>query len=222
MHILKNLKPLEKAKFDPNRQKFDKDETMCYPDTRVALLQKNQEWATDEAEKCIFWLQDKAGADKFTISRTIISKFFREKCFIASFFFQRNSKNDDDFIINPVHLFSTIAAQIVQYLLSVVVHVRKKIDDANNRIAITMGSRKFQFEKLILEPLQKAEKNSRPSINIIVVIDAFDECDQNDNIEDILGVLNMCYEIEILQDEIPDDEQIRKRYSQSNEPQWWV
>ena len=68
-------------------------------------------------------------------------------------------------------------------------HVRKKIDDANNRTAVAMGSRKFQFEKLILEPLQEAEKNSKPPMTIIVVIDALDECDQSDNIEDILRVL---------------------------------
>ena len=89
------------------------NEMVCYSDTRVDLLKKIQEWATDEAEKCIFWLQNKAGAGKSTISRTIINKLLREKCLMVSFFFQKNPKDDHDSIIDPVHLFSTIAAQIV-------------------------------------------------------------------------------------------------------------
>lgn len=193
-HVKEELKPIGGAIFDPDRKNSEVNETVCYPDTRVDLLQRIKGWANDTEGTCIYWLQGMAGTGKSTISRTIIRDLIKEKKHhVASFFFRRVSIKGNvtlDPIVNPVHLFPTIAAQLVQCLPDLAKHVRSQISDVNVRTPVAELSRELQFQKLILEPLQKIDNHSKTPKTVIVVIDALDECDQSEtNVKDILDVL---------------------------------
>lgn len=184
---MKKLDPLGGAAFDPDREEPEEHETICYPGTRVDLIQRIKEWATGTEGKCIYWLQGMAGTGKSTVSRTVTRDLIRERHVVASFFFQRNTKEPDR--VNPARLFPTIAAQLVRRLPSTSRHVQSAIDDADASLDVTKSPRKQQFEKLILGPLRKIDDDSKTPMTIVIVIDALDECDQNKSVEHILDVL---------------------------------
>jgi hypothetical protein len=101
----------------------------------------------------------------------------------ASFFFKRGAGERS----NAARLFTTIASQLVDQLPSMSGHVRNTID-ANSRI--TEKTKNEQFNKLILEPLEKINNGAKDvSRTIIVVIDALDECDGERSIREIVGLL---------------------------------
>lgn len=187
LYVEGKLKPLESAIYDPECEESKEYETLCYPLTRVVLLQRIKDWATGAGEECIFWLQGKAGTGKSTISRTIIRNLIEEKHLVASFFFKRNTEEPDR--INPVRLFPTIAAQLVRCLPSIAGHAKSEIDDATVRSPVAELSRENQFKKLILGPLQKIDNDSKTPRTIVVVIDALDECNQDESVKHILQVL---------------------------------
>jgi hypothetical protein len=179
-----NLKAIEGATFDSQTEEH---ETGCYPGTRVNILHQIDEWASSTEGKCIFWLQGRAGTGKSTISRTVASQLDQSSHLGASFFFKRGNDKKGEKRNNATRLFTTIAAQLVQHLPSMSDHVRNAID-ADPKI--TEKTKKEQFEKLILEPLRKLDDSSETSPRImIIVIDALDECDQEQDVANIIGLL---------------------------------
>lgn len=179
------LKPLGDAIFDPNRQEPEEDsETVCDPDTRVHLLQRIMDWTTSTNEQYIFWLWGKAGTGKSTISRTIARNLIREERLIASFFFKRNTDR-----AHSDHLFPTIASQLNRRLPSMSQHVLDNIKGMETTSPVAKQNRERQFMELILEPLQKINKDSKTPMTILIVIDALDECDHEKHVNDILSIL---------------------------------
>jgi len=154
-------------------------EDHCLQDTRVELRKQIMDWCDDPNSRCIFWLNGMAGTGKSTISRTIARKLAERKRLAASFFFTRGKKD----ISHSRKFFTTIAAQLA---ISLPV-LRVSISDAitKNPDIFKQGLRE-QWSQLILNPLRNVPTQS---IQLVVVIDALDECDSMQDIQLILLLL---------------------------------
>jgi len=145
----------------------------------VELRQKIMDWFEDPNGEYIFWLNGMAGTGKSTISRTVAWELAEKKRLAASFFFSR----DHGDISHAGHFFTTIAAQLTRSLpvLRPLISqaVQEHSDIWNQRLS-------EQWKYLILDPLKNAPAQS---IQLVVVIDALDECDSKDDIQLILKLL---------------------------------
>jgi len=124
-----------------------------------------------------------AGTGKSTISRTVAQNFADLGFLGASFFFKRGEGDRG----RAAMFFTTIAAQLVQRLPSLAPHVRDAIDADPAVPAKTM---KEQYEKLVLQPIGKLANESRDLLTILVVVDALDECDREEDVRAIIGLLS--------------------------------
>jgi len=137
------------------------------------------DWCEDPNSKCIFWLNGMAGTGKSTIARTVAQELAEKKRLAASFFFTRGKKD-----ISHSHMFfTTIAAQLANSLPVLRASISDAID--NNADIFQQGLRE-QWNQLILNPLKSAPTRS---IQLVVVIDALDECDSMQDIQLILQLI---------------------------------
>lgn len=123
-----------------------------------------------------------AGIGKSTISRTVAKDFKEEGLLGASFFFRRGEGDRG----NATKLFLTVTRQVVKHIPRLMPNLEKAIHDEPD---IAMKSPKQQFDNLLLRPLQKLERSDHLRRTVVIVIDALDECEQDDDIRSILQVL---------------------------------
>ena len=146
------------------------------------------EWSDDSDSKCIFWLNGMAGTSKSTISRTVASHLDEKKRLAASFFFSR----DQEQISHANMFFTTIAAQLADRLPMLRPSISKAIKDDPD---IVKKSLREQWQKLILEPLKNAPAQS---IQLVIIIDALDECECKEDIQLILLLLAQAKQLETI------------------------
>jgi len=137
------------------------------------------DWFEDPDGECIFWLNGMAGTGKSTISRTVAWDFAEKKRLAASFFFSRGRGD----ISHAGQFFTTIAAQLTRSLPVLRPLISKAIEENFDFLKQGLSE---QWKHLILDPLKKAPAQS---IQLVVVIDALDECDSKDDIQLILKLL---------------------------------
>ena len=154
----------------------------CLENTRVELRRHIIEWAKDRNGKPIFWLNGMAGTGKSTIARTVAQLFANQRQLGASFFFKKGEGERG----NAARFFTTIAADLTVYMPGIIPGIRKAIDADP---AISERALKDQFEQLILQPLSEASHTPLYSLELVVVIDALDECEQEEDIRVILQLL---------------------------------
>lgn len=126
-----------------------------------------------------------AGTGKSTISRTVAHKLAERGALGASFFFKKGQGDRG----KAARFFTTIAAQLVRQLPSLAPQVRGAIEADSD---IGEKAMKEQFEKLILQPLKKVDgdlKNSMTTVVVVVVVDALDECDREQDATAIIRLL---------------------------------
>jgi hypothetical protein len=167
------------ASFDSHMEEHN---AKCLPNTRVELLHEITEWAKDRNGKPIFWLNGMAGTGKSTIARTIAQSFAENGQLGASFFFKRGEGDRG----NATRLFTTIANDLTVRMPWMRPGVSEAID---NNPAILEKALKDQFEKLILQPLSEASEAPLQDLNLVVVLDALDECEREEDIRAILQLL---------------------------------
>jgi hypothetical protein len=143
--VLAKLRTAEGAAFDCHADEHD---PRCHPDTRVDLLHQIDNWDSNPDSECIFWLNGMAGTGKSTISRTVAHNFADKGRLGGSFFYMRGEGNRG----HAALFFTTITAQLVHKLLSLVPHVRNAIEADP---AISGKTIKDQFETLVLRHLDK-------------------------------------------------------------------
>ncbi|KAJ6107986.1 NACHT and WD40 domain protein [Penicillium sp. IBT 18751x] len=161
---------------------IDQHEDECLPGTRTELLCQIAEWAVSPQGKCIFWLNGMAGTGKSTISRTTAKSFKEAKLLGASFFFKRGEGDRG----NAMKFFSTITRQLVLSLPQLIPGVQKALNDDPDVVGKSL---KEQFEKLLLQPLLSLESSYLPTPTLVIVIDALDECERDEDIRIILQLL---------------------------------
>lgn len=122
-----------------------------------------------------------AGTGKSTISRTVAQLSSNNEILGASFFFKRGEGNRG----RAAFVFTTIAAQLVRRLPCLASHIREVlvIDPFIHEKPLN-----DQFQKLILDPLSKNPRCWGP--NLLIVIDALDECGSEDDMRTLISVFS--------------------------------
>ncbi len=101
----------------------------------------------------------------------------------ASFFFKRGEGDR----AKAARFVTTIASQLVCRLPFIAEHVRNAIETDRDIADVPM---KEQFKKLILQPLERANIPQNHSKTTVVVIDALDECENDDDVKRIINTLS--------------------------------
>lgn len=156
----------------------------CHPNTRVDLLQQIRDWAQQTYSKSIFWLNGGAGTGKSTISRTFagwLTDQGRVQAIDlgASFFFKRGEGNRD----SAIKFFPTLVRQLMLKIPDLNVLIAEVIDSDPLLCDKSLGE---QFDKLIYTPLKHLNLTSNSSSTLVVVVDALDECEKEEDIKAIL------------------------------------
>jgi hypothetical protein len=176
--LLCSLPVARQATYDASSQQ---DYEKCLEGTRTEVLQEMMAFARGGGEQHIFWLNGMAGSGKSTIARTLAEKLHKEGLLGASFFFRRGFGD----VAHAGKLFTTIAWQLT-WLSSeleklVCESIRKNPD-------ISEKARKEQWTTLIRQPLSEMRQTSLPEI-LVIVIDALDECDSDNDMKGIVALL---------------------------------
>ncbi|RSL82359.1 hypothetical protein CEP51_005211 [Fusarium floridanum] len=158
------------ASFDSHAEE---NNPTCLPGTRLTLINEIMSWVQDPLSKSIFWLNGMAGTGKSTLSRTLARSLAMNNQLGASFFFKR-SEGDRS---TSLRLFTTIAAQLGARNPSLASHIKWAIEDDST---ISDKGLRIQFEKLILDPLVAFSTSTGKVETIVLVIDAWDECEVED------------------------------------------
>ena len=144
-----------------------------------------ERWLIGEQDQRVFWLNGLAGTGKSTIAQTFAETTFADGKLGASFFCSRDFADRS----NLQTIFPTLAFQLAyQYprFRTELLQVLKARPDVGRE------SLCLQMEKLIVRPLKAV------SIPTLIIIDALDECKDEEPASAILSVLSR------YTDEIPD------------------
>ncbi|RYP83459.1 hypothetical protein DL769_001362 [Monosporascus sp. CRB-8-3] len=156
-------------------------EPTCLPDTRLDVRREIHEWADGQEMPCIFWLNGLAGTGKSTIARTVAQQFSEKEVLGASFFFSRGGGDAS----HAGKFVTTVAVQLANNVLSLKHYICEAIADRSD---IASQSLRDQWHHLVLRPLSELDANGyQPSY--VLVIDALDECEHDNNIRIILQLL---------------------------------
>jgi len=167
------------ASFDSHMEEHN---AKCLANTRVELLHHIMEWSKDRNGKPIFWLNGMAGTGKSTIARTV-AELFANKCQLGASFFFKKGEGDRG---NATRFFTTIARDLAVYIPGIIPSIRKAI---NANASIFEKTLKDQFKQLILQPLTQASHALSHSLKFVVIIDALDECEREEDVRVILQLL---------------------------------
>ncbi|KAF7505050.1 hypothetical protein GJ744_001269 [Endocarpon pusillum] len=187
--VLDKLQSVDKAAFDSHDEEHN---ARCYQGTRVELLRQIDTWASDRGSECIFWLYGMAGTGKSTISRTVAQNLADTGGLGASFFFKRGEGDRG----HAALFIATIATQLVQKIPSLAPHVQNAIE---TNPAICSKTLKQQFETLVLQPLGNIRIDPQKPLKVVIVIDALDECDREEDVRIIIHLLSQVRRITSVQ-----------------------
>jgi hypothetical protein len=169
---LKKLKIVDWAAFDS----YENQQHECLPGTRVGLLRELEDWTTSPDGKCIFWLSGTPGTGKSTICRTFARQLKEKGLLGASFFFRRGEED-------ATKLFPTLIKQLVTRVPQMIPAFQEAVE-CDPGIP-EKGLR--EFNKLFLHPLLGIKQAQ--TTYMVIVIDALDECKQEDDIQVLLQLL---------------------------------
>ncbi|CAE6442739.1 unnamed protein product [Rhizoctonia solani] len=151
----------------------------CTEGTRTEVLAALEKWLYDSTSPSLYWMDGMPGTGKTTIAHTFCGRMGELGLLAASFFCSRSLPECQD----VSRIIPDIAHQLARYSIpfrSALYDVLGQTPDAGSR------NLKKQFELLLDEPLRKV-KDAMPE-QLVVVIDALDECDNVSGVEAILDL----------------------------------
>ncbi|CAN9240616.1 unnamed protein product [Alternaria alternata] len=172
---LNSLPTAKDAPFNAYQRQHD---PTCLPDTRVDLLREIHDWADGDDSPSIFWLSGLAGTGKSTIAQTVAAHYHAKSRLAASFFFSRAGGDVS-------HAGKFITSIAVQLASSIPASKRKICDAIQKHSDIASQSLDEQWRELVLGPLSRLE-NKEAQSRYVLVVDALDECDDQNNVQIIL------------------------------------
>ena len=149
----------------------------CLRGTRKDVLGQIECWLADETDQRVFWLNGLAGTGKSTIAQTFAETSFADGKLGASFFCSRDFEDRS----NIQNIFPTLAFQLAYRYPE----FRKELIPIL-RVNPEVGRESLcsQVEKVIIGPFRAT------GISTLVVIDALDECKDQEPASAILSVLS--------------------------------
>jgi len=157
------------------------DRQGCLTGTREAILDEIESWTKDFDKSPVYWLNGLAGTGKSTIAQTTAERLFADGRLGASFFCSRDFKDRGDLRL----IFPTLSFQLAyRYpdFRSVLIPLLQSNPD------IGYESLCNQMEKLIVTPLKEK------GISTVIVVDALDECTDDEPQSAILSVMGRLVE----------------------------
>ncbi|KAG8790399.1 hypothetical protein FRC12_011987 [Ceratobasidium sp. 428] len=152
----------------------------CAPDTRIEVLEALKAWASDGTSEKIYWLNGMAGTGKTTIAYSFCDHL-QNSCHLgASFFCSRQLPACRD--VNRI--IPTISSQLALFSLPfrhALSQILERSKDAHNQPL------EEQFQHLVAVPLQNIARTFTD--NVVLVIDALDECEDREGVDKILDTL---------------------------------
>ncbi|CAE6393040.1 unnamed protein product [Rhizoctonia solani] len=150
----------------------------CAPETRKSQIDLLLQWASNPDSGRTCWMNGMAGTGKTTIAYTVCERLGSQLG--ASFFCSRT--------ISECRQVKSIIPCIAYQLARFSVPFSRALDSVLKADPdVHRRNLKLQYEKLICEPLAKEIKSMPP--DVIVVIDALDECEDPESVEQILDLL---------------------------------
>ena len=144
--------------------------------TRGAVLNTIEPWARDFDKCSVYWLNGLAGTGKSTIARMIAERLFSDGQLGASFFCSRDSEDRRNIQL----IFPTLATQLARKYPEFRSILVPSIQPDPN---IAFESLYNQLKKLTVQPLSESD------ISTVIIIDALDECEDEESASAILSVL---------------------------------
>ena len=157
------------------------DRQGCLKGTRKSVLDDIESWSRDSNVSPVYWLNGLAGTGKSTIAQTIAERIFADGRLGASFFCSRDFKDRR----NLHYIFTTIAFQLAHKypeFRSILVPLLQSNPDIGHESLFN------QMRMLIVEPLRSSD------ISTVIIIDALDECVDEDPQSAILSVMGRLVE----------------------------
>ncbi|KAB5589417.1 Vegetative incompatibility protein HET-E-1 [Ceratobasidium theobromae] len=176
---LRELTPANLASYD-SKLSTSINRRTCTEDTRKAILADLNSWSDNPDAEKVYWMDGMAGTGKTTIACTLTSQLELRGQLAASFFCTRTSSECRD----ADRIIPTIAYQLARRstaFKSALCRALDKDPDIGSRNIFT------QFERLLKEPLE--EVKDKMGNNLVVVIDALDECTDTQTVSQMLDVL---------------------------------
>lgn len=170
LEILTKLEPVRNAGYQGGHH--DK----CLAGTRESVLQDILSWAKTPQSQNVFWLNGVAGAGKSTLAQSISETLANDGLLGASFFCSRDYLDRREL----KNIFPTLAYQLACHyprFRKCVINVIKKDPTIAHTSLVT------QLKDLLMEPF------SEENVPCVIVIDALDECIDDQPASAILSVL---------------------------------
>jgi NACHT domain len=152
----------------------------CLPNTRKEILKSVVDWVNDTtSEQNILWVRGLAGSGKSALSTTIATNYGGSGQLGAFLFFDRDVTERS----NPTMVIRTLAHQLGSSYPRIGATIRAVVENNSNILASSLH---LQFRKLLLEPLLSVDTFTG---QIVIVLDALDECGTGDERETLLEIL---------------------------------
>ena len=152
------------------------DSSGCLTGSRESVLNEIERWTEDRDASPVFWLNGLAGTGKSTIAQTVAERMFAGNRLGASFFCSRGFEDRSNLQL----IFPTLAFQLSQeysaFRTSLVPLLQSNPD-------VIHQSLQDQVQIFLVEPLRSA------GVSTVIVIDALDECRDEDPESAMLLVL---------------------------------
>ncbi|CAE6434144.1 unnamed protein product [Rhizoctonia solani] len=152
----------------------------CTPKTREQVLSYLKSWKDEHDGEKVCWINGMAGTGKTTIVNTLCSILDNNHELGASFFCSRSLPE----CRKVESIIPTIAYQLARFSDPFRYALLEALDHDPD---VPTKALQVQFKRMILEPVKKV-MHSLPK-KVVVVVDALDECDNNNGVEQVLEIL---------------------------------
>ncbi|CAE6412324.1 unnamed protein product [Rhizoctonia solani] len=176
---LKSLRPAKLARFD-SELSTEVSRRGCTKDTRTKILDDSLAWSENPDIAKIYWMNGMAGTGKTTIAYSLCGRLKARKQLAASFFCTRASPECRE----AKRIIPTIAYQLARRLTpfrhALCQQLKQDPDISTSQLT-------EQFDQLLKKPLLGAK--DKLSNNLVIVVDALDECNDPHIVELFLDLL---------------------------------